>query len=164
MKTSILFAPAVLFCLASATASAASKDAKSGDNRIVPVLVTVNPQGKVTDAKPAYKLRPSFVQVIHDTVSKMITKPATNHGKPVTCQFVINLAMTTIPKQNGTYGVTFKYLSSKALPVGAWYWVRTGDHRLALRDQQSNGEMNFADVRAGMQVSDANPHMAVNTK
>lgn len=164
MKRSTLFVSAVLFCLASAAASAAPKDAKPDQSRLIPVLVTVSRQGKVTEATPAYKLRPSFVHVIRDTLDKMITKPATSHGKPIPCQFVVNLAMTTVPKEDGTYGVSFKYISSKPLPSGSWYWVRTIDRRLALRDQQANGTMDLTGIETSMQAADASTPMSTGSK
>lgn len=160
MKRSILLLSAALFCLASGLVSASAKDAHSAQSHVIPVLVNVNAKGEVTDAKPAYKLRPAFVRAIRNTLSKMITKPATNHGKPIDCQFVVNLAMTTVPRSDGAYGVAFKYISSKALPSGSWYWAKNDTHRLALADQRSTDTLNIANVRsaraAAVDVSNQN--------
>lgn len=157
MKRSVLLISAVLFFLASGVVSASSKDEQSGKSRVVTVLVNVDAQGKVSDVSSPYKLRPAFIRVIQNTLDKMITEPAINHGKPIPCQFVANLRMNLVPAANGNYGVSFTYISSKPLPSGSWYWVRTRDRRIALWNQSANDLINIADVKSPkMLEADAN--------
>ncbi|MDA3913028.1 hypothetical protein [Oleiagrimonas sp.] len=144
MKKPILLLLASLFSVLSATVWASSKDDSPSQSRVLPVLVNVSAQGKVTDASPAYTLRPALMDALRSALDKMISKPATFHGKPVRSQFVIRLALTAKPIGDGTYNMAFNYLSSKALPNGSWYWVRSGDHRLYIKNQSPTLDHNFS--------------------
>lgn len=121
-------------------AMAASGAKKAPERRVMPVLVHVDSHGKVTDVSPAYHLRPAMGRVLESTLDKMITRPATDHGHPVSSQFVINLALDFIPQGNGRYGVKFSYVSSKPLPSGQWSWVHKDNHQLALQDRSNLGQ------------------------
>lgn len=145
MKRHILLSLTLFLSFAAGIASASPKDDKPTESRTIPVLVNVNAEGNVTDVAPAYRLRPSFAHLLRDTLQKMITKPAMKHGKPVACQFVLTLALVTVVRDDGKYGVNIKYVSGKALPPGAWHWVHTSDHRLALSGQNQQFAMPIGD-------------------
>ncbi|RAP59544.1 hypothetical protein BTJ49_02510 [Oleiagrimonas sp. MCCC 1A03011] len=114
--------------------------------RTLPVLVHVDKQGTVTDVTPAYKVRPSLVKVLRATLNKMITKPAQDHGKPISSDVVVTLALHVMEKKDGTHAANFQYVSMKPLPAGSWHWVHTPDHRLALGNHQ--GDFMQADPNA----------------
>lgn len=135
MKRRIVLTLALFLCTAAGAASVSAKEDTPTDSRVMPVLVDVNTKGEVTEVTPAYKLRPPLERLLRDTVQKVVTKPALEHGKPVSCQFVLNLEMITTARDDGKYGLKLKYISRQALPPGGWYWVRTsepGHHNLAL--------------------------------
>lgn len=141
MKRSLVLACVILYSLGVAKAFADSDAAKNSnsDQRVIPVLVSVDKTGKVTDVKPAYDLRPGFATRLDATVRAMVKKPAMKDGHPVPSQFVLNLALAVEPNGSGAYETHFKYVSSKALPVGSWYWVHDKvHHRLALADGTSS--------------------------
>lgn len=149
MKRFVPLALACVLCLVATGSLAAEQDHGEdvGTPHVVPVLVSVDTQGKVTQADPAYKLRPSIKQVLHDTVQKMITKPAMHNGKPIRSQFVINLAMTTTSTHGG-YNATFKYVSSKPLPNGTWHWSHDQTGRLALANQNDLSQTQELDAQS----------------
>jgi len=143
IQRTIVLVSALLLGLVSTSAFAFAKNENAGNNHVVPVLVSVNAKGKVTDVEPAYKMRPAFKKVIRNMMDKMITQPATNDdGKAVSCQFVVNLAVVAKPTGHGKYQTSLKYLSSKPLPSGSWMWVHKDQHQIALTNQQSNATNN----------------------
>jgi hypothetical protein len=146
MKRFIVLTAGVLFCLASAVAAALPDDGVPGNSRVIPLVVHVNDQGQVTDADPAYKVRPALMRTIRQTLDKIITAPAMKDGKAVSCQFVITLALVTVPQDNGKSSVDIKYVAGKPLPSGVWSWVHTNDHRLALINQSSS-MINLSEFR-----------------
>jgi len=75
MKRFVPLTLACALCLIATGSRAAEQDHSGyvGISHVVSVLVSVDIQGKVTQADPAHKLRPSIKQVLHDTVQKMIT-------------------------------------------------------------------------------------------
>lgn len=131
MKTTIALAFSFALLFASAWTSAFSADSNTKNSRTLPVIVQVNAKGAVTDITPAYKLSPRFRKLVFNTLSKMITEPAYRDGEPVSSQFVITLGVIKHEVAQGQSSVSLKYLSSKPLPTGSWYWVHT-QSRLAL--------------------------------
>ncbi|MBQ4853081.1 hypothetical protein IMW82_00090 [Rhodanobacter sp. B2A1Ga4] len=105
--------------------------------KVLPVLVQVNAQGKVTNASPATELSPRLNRLLRQNLDELISKPATEHGRPVASQFIANLALRATPRQEGDYDVQFAYVSSSPVPPGSWYWVHIDGHRLALASQGS---------------------------
>lgn len=99
---------------------------------VLPVLVQVDAEGKVTSVSPSIELSPVVDRLLRSSLDEMITKPAMRHGKPVTSQFVINLALKTVPHEGGGYDASFAYVSAKPVPSGSWYWQHEDGHRLAL--------------------------------
>ncbi|HET7359079.1 MAG TPA: hypothetical protein VFJ04_02930, partial [Rhodanobacteraceae bacterium] len=151
MKRRILLPLALSLGFAAGIAAAAPKNDPPTASREIPVLVAVNANGDVTEVTPAYKLRPSFVRLLRDTLQKMITKPATKDGKPVSGQFVFTLAVATAPRGNGESDVNIKYVSGKALPPGTWHWVQRPGRQLALAGQSGQIAMPMGDRAAEQQ-------------
>jgi hypothetical protein len=104
---------------------------------VLPVLVQVDSHGKVTAVSPSIELSPRFERLLRQTVDELITKPASDHGRPVASQFVMNLALGTSPRSDGAYDARFAYVSMSPVPSGSWYWVHVDGHRLALMSQDA---------------------------
>jgi hypothetical protein len=134
---SVIVTLAAVLVLASGFKPAFSKGSNDKGLRIIPVIVHVDSKGKVTEAKPAYELRPAFVRAIRQTLDQMITKPARRNGKPIRSQLVVTLGMQIVKTANGKSSVSFRYISSKPLPDGSWFWTHTSDNKLALSNQHS---------------------------
>lgn len=103
--------------------------------KVLPVLVQVDSQGKVTDVSPAVPLAPRYDRLLRQTLDQMITRPANDHGRAVASQFVMNLGVQASPRSDGNYDARFVYVSTSPVPPGSWYWVHTDGHRLALRSR-----------------------------
>lgn len=112
--------------------SADSMSLNRFNHHVLPVLVTVNSQGKITGMSPAYPLRPHMQKLLKTTLSQMITGPATYHGKAISSQSVIKLALKATPQKDGKYRARFAYVGAVPVPYGAWYWNHIDGHRLAL--------------------------------
>ncbi|MEO8999510.1 MAG: hypothetical protein ABI227_09380 [Rhodanobacter sp.] len=102
---------------------------------VMPVLVHVDASGKVTEVSPSTELSPKINRLLRQSLDEMISKPATEHGRPVSSQFVINLAVQASPREDGDYLARFVYVSSSPVPNGSWYWVHIDGHRLALANR-----------------------------
>ena len=119
-------------------ANAAMADSRSLNEfrpGVMPVLVHVDARGKVTEVSPSAELSPKISRLLRQNLDELITKPATEHGRPISSQFVINLAMQASPREDGDYLARFVYVSSSPVPNGSWYWVHIDGHRLALTDR-----------------------------
>ena len=103
--------------------------------RVLPVLVQVDSHGKVTDVSPSVELAPRYDRMLRQTLEKMITKPASHHGRAVASQFIINLGLETASRPDGNYDARFVYVSTAPVPPGSWYWVHIDGHQLALRSR-----------------------------
>lgn len=90
---------------------------------VMPVVVQVNDQGKVTDINPALQLRPWLRKLLIRQIDAWIVKPLTVKGHPVASRFIIEVAMHTKPTSDGKYDTNFVYV--KSLPVayhGPQHW------------------------------------------
>lgn len=132
MKRFPMIAIAGMLAAGGSAAMAASWSLSDFTPRIMPVLVHVNASGKVTDASPAIELTPGMRRLMLQNLNELITKPATEHGKAVSSQLVVNLALKVEPRESGDYLAQFAYVSSSPVPSGSWYWVKIDGHRLAL--------------------------------
>ena len=118
-------------------------------HRVEPVLMRVNAQGKVTEASPAYSLPPKMTRLLNANLGEMIHAPATDkHGKPISSQFVMNVALQAEPNGAGAYEAHFAYVSTNPVPPGNWYWVHLTGDRLALASQ----DMRFDNRRSYLHV------------
>ncbi|NMW23248.1 hypothetical protein HFP05_02215 [Rhodanobacter denitrificans] len=133
-QTTLLFG---VLSLAAGAALASSGSLNEFRPKIMPVLVQVNAHGKVTDASPAMELSPRLRRLLLQNLNEMIVKPATEHGRPVSSQFVANLVLRTTPRTEGDYDAQFAFVSSSPVPSGSWYWVHIDGHRLALASRDS---------------------------
>ena len=133
-QTTLLFG---MLSLAASAALASSGSLNEFRPKVLPVLVQVNAHGKVTDASPAMELSPRLRRLLLQNLNEMIVKPATEHGRPISSQFVANLALQVTPRPEGDYDAQFAYVSSSPVPSGSWYWVHIDGHRLALASRNS---------------------------
>jgi hypothetical protein len=135
------FQTILFFGMLSVGANAAMADSASLNSfpsRVLPVLVQVNSHGRVTDASPATELSPPLNRLLRKNLDELISKPATDkHGRPMSSQFVINVALQASPRKEGDYDAQFAYVSSSPVPSGSWYWVHIDGHRLALASRNS---------------------------
>jgi hypothetical protein len=137
-----------------ANAIAASGSLNDFKPRYMPVLVQVDSKGKVTNVSPSTELTPQFDRLLHRNLDELISQPAMDHGRPVSSQFVINLALQVKPRKDGDYLANFTYVSSSPVPNGSWYWVKINGHRLALanrNDFNRQQRMYFNGNRNGYQ-------------
>ena len=105
-------------------------------HRVEPVLLKVDTQGTITSMSPAYKLTPKLEKLLRATLDEMITQPATDKaGKPISSQFIMNVALLAQKRADGNYDVRFTYVSTTPVPSGSWYWVHLDGDRLALGSQ-----------------------------
>ena len=121
-------------------AMAASASLNQFTPRVMPVLVQVNAQGRVTDMSPAMELTPQLTRLLRSNVDELISGPAIVRGKPIASQVVLNMALQATPQEQGKYLAQFTYVSSSPVPSGSWYWVHIDGHRLALAER---GSRNF---------------------
>lgn len=127
---------ALIACSGAALASSGSLN--EFRPKVLPVLVQVNSHGKVTDMSPAMELSPPLRRLLRANLDEMISAPATDkHGRPISSQFIMNLALQASPLDNGNFDAHFAYLSTAPVPAGSWYWVHIDGHRLALARQGS---------------------------
>lgn len=129
LVAALLLAPGMFPAMSSQPAGVES-------HKMLPVLVTVDRKGEVTEVAPAYDLRPGFRHSISDMVKKMITKPAMKHGKAVRSQLVMTFALIPQAGHDGKSRVSLKYLKSQALPLDTWHWVHMTDNKLALENDK----------------------------
>ncbi|KQX98954.1 hypothetical protein ASD22_01195 [Rhodanobacter sp. Root480] len=147
--------PLALFTLLATggAATASTQPLNEFPSAILPVLVQVDAQGRVTDASPATKLSPQLDRLLRKNLAEMVSKPATDrHGHPMASQAIINVSLQTSPRTEGDYDAIFAYISTKPVPAGSWHWVHIDGHRLALanRDHQRNRRLfEFSHYRAG---------------
>lgn len=105
--------------------------------RVMPVLVQVNAQGKVTGISPSADLAPPLARLLRSNVQELISGPALVRGKPMPSQLILNMALRATPTEQGNYAAQFTYVSRSPVPNGSWYWVHIDGHRLALAEQGS---------------------------
>lgn len=101
---------------------------------VMPVVVQVNSQGRVTDILPSQELAPWLRQMLVRQIDAWITAPATDHGKPMASRFILEVAMHAQPRKDGDYDAEFVYVKSLPLAYGgALHWdVIDGGLELAL--------------------------------
>lgn len=100
---------------------------------IVPVLVSVNSQGKVTHVQASQNLKPSLSKLLRRNLDEAVVAPALRNNKPVNAQIVMRMKLDVTPTEDGRYAARFLPVESKQVPYGAWFWRVDGD-RYALVD------------------------------
>ncbi|HEU4671028.1 MAG TPA: hypothetical protein VFR91_09975 [Dyella sp.] len=132
MKLALPIALAGCLAIGSAAVHAESQSLNSFPNHVLPVLVRVDSHGKVTDVSSAVELTPHYERLLRATLDEMITRPASDHGRPVASQFVIKLGLRATPRDDGKYDASFFYVAAQPVPAGRWIWQHEDGHRLAL--------------------------------
>ncbi len=138
MSTHHTLIAAMLMVASASVAHAQSASLNPFPPKVLPVLVQVNNQGKITDASPAISLTPQLDRLLRQNLGEIVTGPATRHGKPVSSQFVANMQLKAAPAEPGKYSTQFVYVSSSPVPTGRWHWVHIDGHRLALAESDSH--------------------------
>lgn len=116
--------------------------------KVLPVLVQVDSDGKVTSVSPAKQLPPKLGRLLRANLDEMISAPAVDKkGRATSSQFVINLALQTSPRPDGDFDVVFAYVSTSPVPAGSWYWVHTDGRELALARQSSRNLGQYSPSR-----------------
>lgn len=109
-----------------ATAGAAFADSGSlvqFKPKVMPVVVSVNAEGKITEVNPSLQLKPAIHRLLVQQIQTWITKPAMVKGRPVSSRFIIDVAMRAKPAKDGNYSASFVYVKSMAMPYyGQFYW------------------------------------------
>lgn len=127
---------ALTFCYGGTAAASASLNQFTP--KVMPVLVQVNSHGRVTDASPAMALTPKLGRLLRASLDELISAPATDkRGRPISSQFILNLALNTSALADGNYEAKFAYVSAAPVPPGSWYWVHIDGHRIALASQRT---------------------------
>lgn len=136
LRTSLLACAIAAFA---GTAFASSGSLVYFKPRVMPVVVQVNAQGKVTDILPSEQLRPQTRNLLMKQLDAWIAKPATVKGKPVASTFIAEVAMRATPRKDGKYDVSFLYVKSLPMPFGgSVYWDNiNGGLELALVSDNS---------------------------
>lgn len=116
----------------SAAASAGSISLNQFNHGFLPVLVRVNAHGKVTQISPSVRLAPRYARLLQKNIEELVTGPAMEHNRPTSSQFIMNVAMKTSPRSDGSYDAQFTYVSATPAPSGPQHWVSIDGHRLAL--------------------------------
>lgn len=144
-----------LLSIAGGAAMASSGALSPFKPRILPVLVQVDSHGKITEISPAIELSPQVKRLLAQNLGEMITKPAFDHGKPISSQFVVNLAVHATPRKEGDYDAQFAYVSTAPVPSGSWHWVDIEGRRFALAGPNSHSpaRMHFNDTRQGYRAA-----------
>ncbi len=116
---------------AAATGSQSLNESQSG---VMPVLVQVNANGKVTRVSPATALAPRYQRLLRHNIEALVSGPAMNRHKAVSRQVVMNVALKTTPRPDGSYDAHFAYVSMSALPSMPMHWraAAIDGHGLAL--------------------------------
>ncbi|WP_130617674.1 hypothetical protein [Dyella amyloliquefaciens] len=124
-----------------AMASTSSGSLNPFPQRVLPVLVQVNSDGKVTSASPAITLEPQMSRLLSKNVSEMVTRPAEAHGRPIASQFILNLQLEAEKRPDGNYDAHFVSVSTQPVPAGNWHWVDVEGRMWALAGP--DGHMPF---------------------
>lgn len=123
------------------TAMASSGSLVEFKPQVMPVVVQVNAQGKVTDVLPPQQLPPKLSQLLVRQLDEWVVKPATVKGHPVASRFIAEVAMRASPRKDGKYEASFVYVKSLPMPFGgAVHWnVIDGGLELALVSDDAMG-------------------------
>ncbi|TAA06859.1 hypothetical protein EA658_19060 [Pseudoxanthomonas winnipegensis] len=100
---------------------------------VVPVLVSVNSQGKITRVQASQTLKPSMNRLLRKNLDEAIVAPALRDDHPVNSQMVLRMKLNLTPMEDGRYAAKFVPVDGKQVPFGAWFWRLDGD-RYALVD------------------------------
>lgn len=116
------------------TAMASSGSLVQFKPKVMPVVVQVDTQGKVTDIMPSEQLPPGLSRLLREQLDTWIVKPAVVKGHPVSSRFIAEVAMRANRRKDGKYEASFVYVKSLPMPFGgSVHWnVIDGGLELAL--------------------------------
>ncbi|WP_374554629.1 hypothetical protein [Thermomonas sp.] len=107
-------------------------------SHVLPVLVQVDDQGKITGISPSERLSPRVDKLLRANLREMVRGPAIdNEGRSTASLQVLNLGLVKSARPDGSFDVSFAYVSATPVPAGSWYWVHTDGRQLALARQGS---------------------------
>ncbi len=129
---SLMLAGALSVMCGAAVASISPGSLNPFPQRVLPVLVQVNAEGKVTSASPAIALEPRMSRLLSQSLDDMITAPAEYHGRPIASQFILNLQLDATRRPDGDYDARFVSVSTQPVPAGNWHWVNIDGRMWAL--------------------------------
>ena len=113
-------------------AMASSVSLTSFPPRVMPVLVYVNAQGKVTEVQPSTQLPPRLRRLLASSLRQWVSKPAMVNGHPVASQSIVNVALHATPRKDGKYDASFAFVSIVPAPFASAYWSTRNGTQLAL--------------------------------
>ncbi|WP_313319464.1 hypothetical protein [Stenotrophomonas sp.] len=107
--------------------------------RVLPVLVKLNAQGRVTDVNPATRLPPRINRLLRANITELFAGPANTlapGNTEASRQFVANMTTVATPGESEDLKtVHFALVSTQAVPIGNWYWTHMDGRRLALANR-----------------------------
>lgn len=140
--------------LISGTGLAVELSVNAMDNRVLPVFVQVNSEGKVTRILPAAPLAPKFDRMLDEAIRSWIKKPAMVNGHAVNSSMIMRVSLNVQPRSDGNYDLFYHYISATATPMASassyWKWTNnqlalvTGSDEL--RDYRHDIERHASDV------------------
>ncbi|HJP97994.1 MAG TPA: hypothetical protein VJ862_05460 [Rhodanobacteraceae bacterium] len=121
------------------TAMASSGSLVEFRPQVMPVVVQVNAEGRVTDILPSEQLPPGLSHLLVDQLNAWIVKPAVVKGHPVASRFIAEVGMRANPRKDGKFDASFVYVKGLPMPFGgAVHWnVINGGLELALVSDDS---------------------------
>ena len=160
LRTSLI---ACAIAAVAGTALASSGSLVEFKPRIMPVVVQVNADGRVTDILPSEQLTPSWQRMLIEQLNAWIVKPATVKDRPVASRFIVEIAMQAKPRKDGKYDANFVYVKSLPLAFGGalhWEVVNGGMEFALVSDSVSNPghERRVFDTTDYWQRNYASPH------
>lgn len=143
-----------MFCMVLGLLSACPLPAMAGSgglsefpSHVLPVLVQVDAKGNITGISPSERLSPRIEKLLRANVREMVQGPAIDKdGRSTTSLQVLNLGLVKSPRPDGSFDVSFAYVSATPVPAGSWYWVHTDGRQLALA-RQGSGDRRERDYR-----------------
>lgn len=131
--TALLGTLTLLAVAGTASAESLTPTTAPEGRQVLPVLVKVNAEGRITGVSPSTRLPPKLSRLLRDNLEELIAGPANNAaGEGISSQFIANMALDAIPLEDGNRSVQFTFVSSQPVPPGSWFWSHVDNRRLAL--------------------------------
>lgn len=115
--------------------------------QVLPVLVKVSTQGKITDVRPASRLPTQMDRLLRANLEELLARDGKSKFTE-SDQFVANMALDAVPTTDGKQSVKFSLISSQPVPSGAWAWTRVDNRRLVLVNQDQRLDHSPQTIRA----------------
>ncbi|TAA43326.1 hypothetical protein [Pseudoxanthomonas winnipegensis] len=115
-----------LLMAAAAPALATELAIATYEEGVIPVLITVNKEGKVTSMVPSQRLKPSVNRLLRETIDQLVIDPAQRNGEASSSQAVIRMKLESVARDDGQYDARFVPIEIKSVPTSAWGWKING--------------------------------------